>query len=73
MAAHVQVGFDSADPGRQAAFWTEALHYRIPDPPGVEGIPEEHRNDRASTVDPEGVEPRLYFQRVPEGNEFCLQ
>jgi hypothetical protein len=77
MATRVQVVFDCADPRRQAAFWTEALHYRLEDPPGgfetwdewarAEGIPDDQLNDWASTVDADGIGPRLYFQRVPEG------
>ena len=31
------------------------------------GIPEESWNDAAGIEDPEGHEPRLYFQKVPEG------
>jgi Glyoxalase-like domain len=30
-------------------------------------IPEENRNDASASVDPEGVGPRLWFQKVPEG------
>jgi hypothetical protein len=30
------------------------------------GVPAEHRNDRAAIVDPSGVGPRLFFQKVPE-------
>jgi hypothetical protein len=77
MATSVQVVFDCADPKAQAAFWTEALHYRQEGPPEgfatweewarAQGIPEERWNDWASTKDPDGVGPRLYFQRVPEG------
>jgi hypothetical protein len=76
MATRVQVVFDCADPGRQAAFWAEALHYRIPDPPEGHatwqdwarsmGVPEERWNDFSSAEDPDGVGPRLFFQRVPE-------
>jgi hypothetical protein len=76
MATRVQVVFDCADPARQAAFWTEALHYRLEAPPDgfaswdewatAEGIPEERRNDWASAEDPDGAGPRVYFQRVPE-------
>jgi hypothetical protein len=76
MATRVQVVFDCADPGRQAEFWAEALHYRLQDPPQglsswadwarAEGIPEASLNDWAALVDPDGAGPRLYFQRVPE-------
>ena len=30
-------------------------------------MPPEHRNDRSAVSDPDGVGPRLFFQRVPEG------
>ena len=48
-----QVTFDCADPDRVARFWSEVLGY-VQDSP-------------STCVDPEGVGPRLYFQRVPEG------
>lgn len=77
MATTVQVVFDCEDPGRQAAFWAQALHYRTEDPPRgyetwadwarAQAIPEEHWNDAASIIDPDGRGPRVYFQRVPEG------
>ncbi|MGD0017968.1 MAG: VOC family protein [Candidatus Limnocylindrales bacterium] len=77
MATRIQVVFDCADPGRQAQFWAEALHYHLQEPPEgfanwqdwarAEGIPEESWNDWASAEDPDGAGPRLFFQRVPEG------
>ncbi len=77
MARDVQITFDCADPAGLAAFWAEALGYRLQDPPkGFEsweqaleamGVPPESRNDASALVDPEGSGPRLYFQRVPEG------
>ena len=76
MATSVQVVFDCADPNKQAAFWAEALHYELSKPPGefetwhdwarAQGIPVERWNDAASIEDPDGRQPRLYFQRVPE-------
>ncbi len=48
-----QVTFDCADPERVARFWCEVLGY------------EQHPSGVAC-VDPDGVGPRLYFQRVPE-------
>jgi hypothetical protein len=59
MATRIQVTFDCADPGRQAEFWSKALHYGPPDPSGDE--------DWAAAEDPDGAGPRFYFQRVPEG------
>jgi hypothetical protein len=77
MATSVQIVFDCADPDRQARFWAEALHYRVPDPPSAfatwddwaraQGIPEERWNDARALEDPEGKGPRIFFQRVPEG------
>ncbi|RNL63673.1 VOC family protein [Nocardioides marmoriginsengisoli] len=51
----VQVTFDCADPERVARFWCEVLGYVLPP------------DFAAACVDPTGVGPRLYFQRVPEG------
>jgi hypothetical protein len=77
MATKVQIVFDCADPDAQARFWAEALHYVLqPPPPGFDswdawadsmGIPPEARNDFSAALDPDGVGPRLFFQRVPEG------
>jgi len=76
MATRVQLTFDSADPTRLAAFWVEALRYRLPDPPTghtswdhwarAQGIPEAAWNDARAIEDPDGIGPRIYFQRVPE-------
>ncbi|WP_409465911.1 VOC family protein [Amycolatopsis sp. GA6-003] len=70
-----QVTFDCAEPARVARFWCEALGYVEPPPP--EGFadwaefdrtqPPEEQGSWAACVDPTGVGPRLYFQRVPEG------
>ena len=77
MARDVQITFDCADPAALAAFWAEALGYRLQDPPGgfatweqaldAMGVPPERRNDASAVVDPGGAGPRLFFQRVPEG------
>ena len=77
MTRDAQVTFDCADPAAVAAFWAEALGYRLQGPPAgyaswpealeAMGIPAEHHNDASAVVDPEGVGPRLFFQRVPEG------
>ncbi|WP_067707603.1 VOC family protein [Nocardia yamanashiensis] len=48
----VQVTFDCAEPERVALFWSEALGYEY---------------QGTACVDPAGVGPRLYFQKVPEG------
>jgi catechol 2,3-dioxygenase-like lactoylglutathione lyase family enzyme len=70
-----QVTFDCADPERVARFWCEVLGYAEPPPP--EGFadwdefertqPPERQGAGFVAVDPTGVGPRLYFQRVPEG------
>jgi hypothetical protein len=77
MAATVQVTFDCADPGALSSFWNEVLGYRLDSPPppydtwdealDAWGVPEERRNDASASVDPDGVGPRLFFQKVPEG------
>ena len=54
-----QVTFDCAEPERVARFWCEVLGY-------VVALSEEQRPPSAC-VDPSGVGPRLFFQRVPEG------
>ncbi|WP_043829132.1 VOC family protein [Amycolatopsis nivea] len=71
----VQVTFDCAEPERVARFWCEVLGYVVPPPP--EGfadwaefdrsLPAEHQGSAFACVDPNGVGPRLFFQRVPEG------
>jgi hypothetical protein len=76
MAVKLQVVFDAADPPRLAAFWGEAIGYVEEDPPeGFDSweawavaneLPREDWDNYASRVDPDGVGPRLYFQRVPE-------
>ena len=70
-----QVTFDCADPERVARFWCEVLGYVVPPPP--EGfatwaefdraMPPDKQGSAFACVDPSGVGPRLFFQRVPEG------
>lgn len=70
-----QVTFDCADPERVGRFWCEALGYVLPPPPkGFASwedfdhtLPQEHQGSAFACVDPTGVGPRLFFQRVPEG------
>ncbi len=76
MVRDVQITFDAADPAALAAFWADALGYRLADPPGdfaswdaaleAMGVPPERRNDACALVDPDGARPRIFFQRVPE-------
>jgi catechol 2,3-dioxygenase-like lactoylglutathione lyase family enzyme len=77
MATTFQVTFDCADPDALARFWAQVLGYRFPDPPDGAaswedwlrsmGIPESEWNSASAIEDPDGVRPRLFFQRVPEG------
>lgn len=76
MVVGFQVSFDAADPQRLAAFWQEVLGYQQQDPPEgyaswgewarAVGIPEETWDNTTALLDPDGVMPRLFFQRVPE-------
>ena len=71
----VQVTFDTADPERVARFWCEVLGYVVPPPPPGfaswdafnESLPADRQDSAFACVDPTGVGPRLFFQRVPEG------
>ncbi len=77
MSIPVQVVIDCADPDRVARFWAEALDYVLQPPPdGFDtwdaflesiGVPPDKRDTASAVVDPEGVGPRLFFQKVPEG------
>jgi hypothetical protein len=70
-----QVTFDCAEPERVARFWCEALGYVVPPPPAGfaswdefdSALPAEDQGAWFACVDPTGVGPRLFFQRVPEG------
>ena len=75
MGARFQVTFDCADPDAQATFWALALDYVVqPPPPGHESWEAflaahgmaERLGMASAIVDPEGVGPRIFFQRVPE-------
>jgi hypothetical protein len=77
VATSVQVTFDCADPDGLATFWAAALGYRKQDPPPgyatwpefltAQGVPENQWDSASAIVDPDGVGPRFFFQRVPEG------
>src|SRR3954468_14239654 len=63
-ATPFQVTFDCVQPVRVARFWCQVLGY-------VEEVdPDEPLHDDspwAACVDPTGMGPRIFFQRVPEG------
>jgi hypothetical protein len=71
----VQVTFDCAEPERVARFWCEVLGYVVPPPPPGfaswgdfdRSLPADRQGSAFACVDPSGVGPRLFFQRVPEG------
>jgi hypothetical protein len=70
-----QVTFDCTEPERVGRFWCEVLGYVAP--PTPEGFdtwadydraqPPEEQGSWFACMDPTGVGPRLFFQRVPEG------
>ena len=76
MSVTVQVTFDAHDPTRLGEFWAFALGYEMDaPPPGFDtwdaaldhfGVPAQERNHAYAVHDPDGVGPRLFFQRVPE-------
>lgn len=73
MATGIQVVFATRDPARLAAFWRRALHYVAEPPPEgfssweefaeANDISLEAETDIDSAVDPDGVGPRLLFER----------
>jgi len=76
MTTGFQVTFDAADPVKLAEFWSQALGYvREPPPDGHNswesflasaGVPEDQWGAASAAIDPAGILPRLFFQRVPE-------
>jgi hypothetical protein len=72
-----QVTFDAHDPERLGRFWAQVLGYiEQPPPAGFDsweaflesvGVPAEENDKAYAIVDPAGVRPRIYLQRVPEG------
>lgn len=77
MAHTMQFVIACEDPARLAEFWAGALGYIIQPPPdGFESwdafadsmeIPAERRNDISAVVDPDGVGPRVLFERWEVG------
>ncbi|MEV6347560.1 VOC family protein [Actinoplanes sp. NPDC051851] len=78
-----QIAFDCGDPHAQARFWAQVFGTRVEDHSALvdqlvaagrlaadERIEIDGRSafrDVAACSDPSGTEPRLFFQRVPEG------
>jgi Glyoxalase-like domain len=75
MVKQFQVTFDYANPERVARFWCEVLGYVLPLPPDgfatwddfEQTLPADDQGSAFACVDPSGIGPRLFFQRVPEG------
>ena len=61
-----QVTFDCTEPERVARFWCEVLGYVVP-PSDDDDDDDDDDGSASACVDPTGVGPRLFFQRVPEG------
>jgi hypothetical protein len=70
------IAFDAADPRRLAEFWALALGYQLEPPPdgfdtweealAAWDVPEDQWDSASAIVDPRGVLPRVFFQKVPE-------
>ena len=77
MAHSLQIVIACDDPENLARFWAAATGYVVQPPPeGFDswedfateaGIPEENWNDISACVDPEGIGPRLLFERYDGG------
>lgn len=77
MANAIQITVDAADPRSQGAFWCAVLGYvEQPPPPDFDtweealdafGIDRSDPNRAFAIVDPDGVGPRVFFLKVPEG------
>lgn len=77
MGVGFQVTFDSGDPRALGQFWAQVLGYvEQPPPDGFASwdefldsihVPADQRDTAYAVVDPDGVRPRLFFQKVPEG------
>ncbi len=77
MACPLQLTFDAAHPRALGAFWCLVLGYvEQPPPPGYDtwedaldafGIDRSDPDRAFAIVDPQGVGPRVFFLKVPEG------
>ncbi len=76
MTPKFSVTMDAADPLTLGEFWATALGYvREPPPAPYQtweealvgwGLPPERWNDANAIIDPDGVGPRIFIQKVPE-------
>ena len=76
MSQRFTLTLDAADPKALGTFWATALGYVEEPPPKPYatwpeafegwGLGEERWNDAYAVVDPAGVAPRFFFQKVPE-------
>ena len=76
MSTRWSVTFDCAHPRELATFWALALGYVEPPPPAgfdtweawfaANDVPGDEWEDGAYLHDPDGIGPKLSFQRVPE-------
>ncbi len=77
MPGRMGITIDCADPDRQSRFWMLALGYVERPAPGdfatwsdywrSIGVPEDELDDGIDQItDPNGVGPRVWFQKVPE-------
>ncbi|MEZ5088088.1 MAG: VOC family protein [Tessaracoccus sp.] len=76
MSTKFSVTIDAADPYELGKFWELALGYvrEAPPPPHETweetltawGLPQERWNDANALVDPDGLGPRIFLQKVPE-------
>ena len=77
----LQVTFDCSEPELVARFWCEVLGYVVPPVPEEfatwddfrHSLPPEEQGPWFACVDPSGVGPRRFFQRVPEDSCIVMQ
>lgn len=77
MTNKIQITVDAAGPRALGAFWCDVLGYvEQPPPPGFDtwddaldsmGIARSDPDRAFAIVDPEGIGPRMFFLKVPEG------
>lgn len=77
MRTAIQITVDAASPRALGAFWCEVLHYvEQPPPSGFDtwedaldafGVDRSDPDRASAIVDPDGVGPRMFFLKVPEG------